>query len=169
MPRKTQTRKIRNLKSVIQKLQNALKDNWGVSKTQKHKRNQVGKMILEQKERELEELKKLHKLDFTNESAVRFFSRANNNALENTKEATAKEMKEKTGRYVSAKARTRKVIQSDEEMKKYIDTIRRKGEKTREILEKRWKAENNAEEARIKFERYMAKMKKQMEEAMAKK
>ena len=154
------TRKVKNTKKVIQKLKDVLQNNWGVKKTMKKKRNQLAKMIIAQKEKELQELKKISGIQFKNNSNVRFFEKGNNlaRAVENTKETTAKEQKERTGRYVSAKARTRKVLKNEEEMKKYLNKTAKKGVETRAVLERRWKAEND-------FEEYMEKLRKKMENA----
>jgi hypothetical protein len=156
----TATRKVKNTKKVIEKLKDVLQNNWGVKKTMKKKRNQLAKMIIAQKEKELQELKKISGIQFKNNSNVRFFEKGNNlaRAVENAKETTAKEQKERTGRYVSAKARTRKVLKNEEEMKKYLNKTAKKGVETRAVLERRWKAEND-------FEEYMEKLRKKMENA----
>jgi len=154
-PKKTSTRKIKNIKNVIEKIKNSLKNNWGVSKTMKKKRNQVGKMILAQKEKELKNILNKKKLDFANESKVRFFS---NEALENTSEPTAKEMKAKEGRYVSAKARTRKLIKTEANLNEYLARTEARAKKTREILEARWKAENAYHESQLAFARALKKL-----------
>ena len=158
--KQTATRKLKNTKHVIEKLKNVLKNNWGVKKTMKKKRNQLAKMMIAQKEKELQELKKISAIQFKNNSNVRFFEKGNNLGLsvENAKEATAKEQKERIGRYVSAKARTRKVLKNQEEMKKYLNKTAKKGAETRAILERRWKAQNS-------FEEYMETLRKQMEYA----
>jgi hypothetical protein len=167
MPKKaTATRKIKNTKAIIQKLKNVMKDNWGVKKTQKKKRNQLAKMIIAQREKELDKLKEEKGIVFKNESNVRFFKKNNNfTAANNEKEATALETKEKIGRYTASKTRTRKVIKNEEEMKKYLNATAKRGAQTRAILERRWKAQNNAEEERERFEKYMEMLRKQMEKA----
>lgn len=156
--KKTSTRKIKNLKEVIQKIKNSMKNDWAVNKTLKKKRNQIGKQMLAQKEKELKNLMNKKKLDFANESNVRFFS---DEVLENAKESTAKEMKEKEGRYVSAKARTRKLIKNEKNMKNYLSKMAMKGARTRAILEARWRAQNEYEEARRAFNEYVKKQQKQ--------
>lgn len=160
MPKKVAaTRKIKNTKEVIQKLKNVMKDNWGVKKTQKRKRNQLAKMIIAQREKELKEFKAEKGIGFKNESDVRFFKRNNDlKAANNEKEATALESKEKTGRYTGSKTRTRKVLKNEEEMKKYLNKTAKKGVETRAVLEKRWKAEND-------FEEFMETLRKKMENA----
>ncbi len=157
--KQTATRKVKNTKEVIEKLKNVLKNNWGVKKTMKKKRDQLAKIMIAQKEKELQELKAGKGIKFKNDSNVRYFKRNNNlRAANNEKEATAIESKEKTGRYTGSKTRTRKVIKSNEEMKKYLNKTAKKGAETRAILERRWKAQNN-------FEEYMETLRKQMENA----
>lgn len=140
-----------------------MKNDWGTRKTLKKKRNQVGKMLLAHKEKELKNLMETRKLGFANESKVRFFSNA---VVENASEPTAKEMKAKEGRYVSAKARTRKLIKNEKNYAKYIAETRARAAKTRAILDARWKAENDYHESQLRFERAIQKMK---EEAAKKK
>ena len=144
---KSKTKKMKNLKNAIQKVENALKNDWGVSKTLKKKREQIGKQLLAQKKKELDALKALKKFKIAEEADVRFFSKEYEQ-LENLKEATAKNQKEKEGRYVSAKARTKRLLRNEKNMKKYLDKIKVQSMMVRKKLDERYKIMDKlAEEA----------------------
>ncbi len=155
MPKKAknQTRKMKNLKNAIQKVENALKNDWGVSKTLKKKRDQIGKQLLAQKKKELDALKAMKKLKIAEEADVRFFSKEYEQ-LENLKEATAKNQKEKEGKYVSAKARTKRLLRNEKNMKKYLDKVKVQSMMIRKKLDERYKIMDKlAEEAEAAAEK----------------
>lgn len=141
---KARQQKIKEIEGVIAKVKNAMANNWAVNKTLKKKRDQIGKQILAQRQKELEHMKKMSKkISFTKESAVRFFQKneapsVNATKKNNTKETTAENTKGREGRYAGTKTRTKRVLKDLNNVKKYVDKIAAHAAVYKPKLEKQW-------------------------------
>ena len=140
----TRKQKIKEIEKVIAKVKNAMANNWAVKKTLKKKRNQIGKQILQQRQKELNDLKKLQKkIQFTEESAVRFFKKndpptENTTRKNNTRESTANNTRGREGRYTASKTRTKRVLKDLNNVKQYVNKTRALYARERPKIEAQW-------------------------------
>lgn len=157
---KSQQKKIKEIENVIAKVKNAMANNWAVNKTLKKKRDQVGKQILAQRQKELNHLKKLSKkITFTQESAVRFFEKnapptVNATKKNNAKETTAENTKPREGKYVGSKTRTKRVLKNLNDMKKYVEKMASRAAIYKPKIEAQWARkmrQDELEESEKKF------------------
>lgn len=161
---KARQQKIKEIQNVISKISNAMANNWAVNKTLKKKRDQVGKQLLAQKQKELEHLKKLSKkITFTQESAVRFFNKnmppaVNNTKKNNAKETTAENTKPREGKYVGSKTRTKRVLKNLNDMKKYVEKMAARAAIYKPKIEAQWARKMQQDELEESEKKFLNKL-----------